>query len=182
MRTAFLLRAFFLGLCLTAAPARAGTTLDQLKSDLLGKRSATQVLTQWCETLKLASPAIIRAEKVSGAGTFKQARVRALLHAGANDKVRHRRVRLMCGTHLMSEADNWYLPSHLTPEMNRALDTTDTPFGTVVRPLNFHRQTLETRTLAGPRTALEIVAVLIAGDGAPFSLVVEDYNRALVRP
>ena len=167
------------GPALAAAP---DARLDQLKADLLGSHSATQVLTQWCETLKLASPAIIKAEKISGAGALPQKQVRALLHARSDDVVRHRRVRLMCGSHLMSEADNWYLPSRLTDDMNRQLDTTDTSFGTVVRPLNFHRQTLKAKSLANRRAALEIVAVLIAGDGAPFSLVVEDYNPGLLHP
>ena len=165
---------------LLPAPALAATPLDQLKSDLLGKESATQVLTRWCGDLHFASPAIIRAEKISGAGALPDERVRALLQAHAKDVVRHRRVRLMCGTHLMSEADNWYLPARLTDAMNRTLDTTDTSFGTVVRPLDFHRDTLEAKPSPNPRTALEIVAVLIAAGGAPFSLVVEDYAPELV--
>ncbi|PSD26806.1 hypothetical protein C7E18_12155, partial [Stenotrophomonas maltophilia] len=31
-----------------------------------------------------------------------------------------------------SEADNWYLPDHLSPAMNQVLDSTDEPFGRVV--------------------------------------------------
>ncbi len=111
---------------------------------------------------------------------FDWAKLRALLHAGAGEEIRHRRVRLMCGSHRMSEADNWYLPSRLTPAMNQALDTTDTSFGTVVRPLDFHRQTLEAKPLRNRHAALEITAVLIAATGVPFSLVVEDYANELV--
>jgi hypothetical protein len=176
--TKLFLRAAFLALTLAGLPAQAGTALEHLKSDLLGKRSATQVLTAWCATLKLASPAVIRAEKISGVGALPGPRVRALLHVGTKDVVRHRRVRLMCGSHLMSEADNWYLPARLTPAMNHALDTTDTSFGTVVRPLDFHRRTLEAKS--GPRAGLEIVAILVTATGAPFSLVVEDYADELV--
>ena len=178
--TKFFLRAALLALSLASVPARAGTALEHLKNDLLGKRGATQVLTTWCATLQLASPAIIRAEKISGAGARAPAHVRALLHAGAGEEIRHRRVRLMCGSHRMSEADNWYLPSRLTPAMNQALDTTDTSFGTVVRPLDFHRQTLEAKPLRNRHAALEITAVLIAATGVPFSLVVEDYANELV--
>jgi hypothetical protein len=29
------------------------------------------------------------------------------------------------------EADNWYVPSRLTPDINKTLDMTDTPFGIV---------------------------------------------------
>ncbi len=47
----------------------------------------------------------------------------------------------MCGGHVLSEADNWYVPARLTPQMNRALDTSDTPFGAAVKALDFHRAT-----------------------------------------
>ena len=173
-------RAALAGLCLASAPAHADTALDRLKSDLLGKRSATEVLTAWCADLKLASPAVIRAEKVAGGGALPETRVRALLQVNANDTVRHRRVRLMCGTHLMSEADNWYLPARLTPAMNQALDTTDTSFRHGGVAARFHRRTLSAKTLNSRHTALEIRAILVTQAGMPFSLVVEDYSRDLV--
>jgi len=43
--------------------------------------------------------------------------------------VKYRRVQPSCGDHILSEADNWYVPRRLTPEMNRLLETTDVPFG-----------------------------------------------------
>jgi len=114
------------------------------------------------------------------------------------DAVRFRRVRLMCGTLVLSEADNWYVPGRLTPEMNQLLDTTDRPFGVVVRPLHFQRHTLSSTLLwlplpAGwemnatsargvvadqpmPSQLLEHRAVLTLPDGTPFSEVVETYT------
>jgi hypothetical protein len=56
-------------------------------------------------------------------------------------------VRLTCGDRVLSEADNWYVPARLTPEMNRVLDTTDTAFGRAVQPLNFRRRTLSAKLL-----------------------------------
>jgi hypothetical protein len=99
---------------------------------------------------------------------------------------------------VLSEADNWYVPSRLTPEMNRLLDTTDAPFGRVVQALQFQRHTLssillwrplpdgwETNATAAiegagvleiPPKVLEHRAVLELPDGTPFSEVVETYT------
>ena len=149
---------------------------DRLEADLKGPSSATQVLTQWCADKKLADPAVIKAVRVR-TEVAASAETRALLHAAPDEALRYRRVKLTCGTHVLSEADNWYRPSRLTPQMNATLDTTDTSFGTVVKPLNFHRDTL---AMAHPRgTLLQVRAVLIAADGAPFSLVVENYTKEL---
>jgi hypothetical protein len=102
----------------------------------------------------------------------------ALLAAGPDETIRYRHVRLMCGTHLLSEADNWYRPSQLTPAMNKQLDDTDIPFGTAVRPLGFHRKTLA--ATADQVSPLQVRALLVTESGIPFSLVVENYNRALM--
>ncbi len=97
---------------------------------------------------------------------------------------------LRCGDHVLSEADNWYLPSRLTPEMNHALETTDAPFGRVARPLGLWRRTFEARilwsplaaprdaaTLAPPEALFEHRAVLYTKDNLPFSEVDELYRR-----
>ena len=67
-------------------------------------------------------------------------------------------------------------------EMNRTLDTTEIPFGTVVRPLGFHRKTLKMEALGERAHALRVTALLATGAGAPFSVVVENYSRELVAP
>ena len=152
--------------------------LARLKSDLLANPSATQVLTQWCGVLKLATPAVIRALRDKDKEKPASDEVRALLGAGADEPIRYRRVKLMCGSHVLSEADNWYRPAALTPAMNKALDESDTPFGTVVRPLNFTRRTLDATNNIDAATVLRVRAVLMAGT-APFSLVVENYRPAL---
>ena len=129
--------------------------------------------------------------------------VRTLLGAGPDEPIRYRRVALTCGERVLSEADNWYRPGRLTPEMVRALDTTDIPFGVVVRPLNFHRRTLDATLLfrplpdgwergarqpprrgplAIPHEVLRHRAVLDTPDGTPFSLLVETYTDAVLGP
>ena len=130
---------------------------------------------------KLASPAVIRAMRDRQNEKPATAEVRALLGAAPDEPIRYRRVRLMCGPHVLSEADNWYRAGALTPAMNKTLDETDTPFGTVVRPLNFTRRTLDAGPGGEPGTVLRVRAVLLAG-ASPFSLVVENYRPALVAP
>jgi hypothetical protein len=175
---------FLLLLLAIAGPCNAAfaddRALARLKADLLANPSATQVLTRWCGDLHLAAPAVIRAERDS---TDKPAtpEIRALLGAATDEPIRYRRVKLMCGTHILSEADNWYRPMLLTPAMNKALDESDTPFGTVVRPLGFSRRTLDVATNADAGTVLRVRALLLAG-AAPFSLVVENYRPDLIAP
>jgi chorismate-pyruvate lyase len=168
------------GAAFADAPINETSALARLKADLLANPSATQVLTKWCGDLRLATPAVIRAERDL---TDKPAtpEIRTLLGAANGEAIRYRRVRLMCGTHILSQADNWYRPSQLTPAMNKALDESDTPFGTVVRPLGFSRRTLDAATNAEPGTVLRVRALLLAG-AAPFSLVVENYRPDLIAP
>ena len=45
------------------------------------------------------------------------------LHVRSGSDVKCRRVELRCGSHIFSGADNWYVPSRLTAEMNRLLET-----------------------------------------------------------
>jgi hypothetical protein len=82
--------------------------------------------------------------------------------------------------------------------MNRLLDETETPFGKVVRDLDFRRETLSAKLLwsplperwdmapapmaspggfEAPDHILEHRAILRANGGAPFSFVVETYTR-----
>lgn len=152
--------------------------LDRLKNDILASSSATQLLTARCAELKLAEPAVIRAQTMpvaQGAETD----VRALLKVDAGEPVRHRHVRLTCGAHVLSEADNWYVPSRLTRDMNRTLGSSDTPFGTVVRPLNFHRNTVAVAAQSG-KTVLQVKAVLLTPQELPISLVIENYSNELL--
>lgn len=164
---------------LLSGPARADDAVARLKSGLAAAPSATQFLTDRCAALKLASPPVIKA--LHGRDKrLASAQVRNWLHVAADTKLGYRRVVLACGIHALSEAENWYVPARLTPEMNRQLDTSDTPFGAVVKPLNFHRVILKAEPLNGAVTVLRITAVLETADGRPFSLVVENYTRELV--
>lgn len=206
-------------LALAAAPARAGEAapawsdsvpsrlaalalIQTLNADLLSNASATLTLDRWCAIHKLAATPTIVADRVTGQDKEATPEIRALLKVGGQEPVRYRRVRLRCGTQVLSEADNWYVPALLTPAMNAELDTTDTSFGRVVRPLGFRRTTLATSllwrplpegwemgaalppasdgALALPDFVLEHRAVLTLPNGTPFSALVESYTRAVL--
>lgn len=178
--------------------------LQRLDAELLANPSATLTLERWCTGLPPADPAQIVAVRMAGQEGEASAAVRALLAAQAGAPVRHRRVKLRCGDVTLSEADNYYLPERLTPEMNAILDTTDAPFGKVVHALGFRRRTLSSRLLwtplppegemaprpmdddratpgplAIPAFVLEHRAVLDTPDGAPFSALIERYTGGI---
>jgi hypothetical protein len=170
----------FFSICLLAVPSLAQPQgVDRLRTELLAGQSATQILAGYCSTLGLASPPVIRALR-DNVKESASAEVRGLLKADPDEDIRYRRVHLMCGNQVLSDADNWYVPDRLTPEMNKMLDQTDTPFGTAVLPLEFHRQTLSTSAINDPKVILRITALLLTKADKPFSLVIESYRPVLI--
>ncbi|WP_425514870.1 hypothetical protein [Ancylobacter lacus] len=134
-----------------AARLQALALLQGLNADLLANASATLTLDRWCGAHRLAPDGTkIVADRLPDAGDAPGTEIRDLLKVGPDAPVNHRRVQLRCGTLVLSEADNWYLPERLTPEMNRTLETTDTAFGRVVAPLDFRRRTLSAQLLWRP--------------------------------
>jgi chorismate-pyruvate lyase len=176
--------------------------LQTLNADLLSHDSATFTLERWCAAHRQADPAHVTAELVRGADKAPTPELLQVLGVSAPEAVRYRRVRLHCGGHVLSEADNWYVPARLTPEMNHVLETTDTAFGRAVQALHFQRRTLAARllwsplpegwemadtrpghragTLAIPPEVIEHRAVLSLPDGTPFSVVVETYSSEVL--
>jgi len=182
------------------ARVEATALLSELNVDLLSHPSATATLERWCGAHGLAVEAKLSAHLVRGADKTIADEDRHRFNISADQPVRYRRVQLFCGDKMLSEADNWYVPSRLTQEMNRLLDETDTPFGRAVRELEFQRQTLKSSALwqplpagwelqpvqpdaagnlAVPEHVLEHRALLFTKDRVPFSLVVETYTRQM---
>jgi chorismate-pyruvate lyase len=180
------------------ARVEALALIQTLNADLLSHDSATLTLEHWCDAHRLASPPLIVAERDTGMDKPPTPEQRLELGVTATEPVRYRRVRLRCGAIVLSEADNWYVPARLTPQMNTLLDTTHMPFGKVAQALHFQRRTLSAALLwsplpagwemnqpaAGDRAAelqvpqkiLEHRAVLVLPDGTPISEVVETYT------
>jgi hypothetical protein len=185
------------------ARVEALAVLQTLNAELLGHDSATLTLDRWCDAHHLASPAKVVAQRDKAASRDATAEQRKALGVSATEPIRYRRVKLACGAHVLSEADNWYVPSRLTPDMNRQLDTTDVAFGRAVQPLHFQRHTQSARLLWSPlpdgwdtspaalpdaaskalrvpHEVLQHQAVLSLPDGTPFSLVVETYTEEVL--
>jgi hypothetical protein len=177
---------------------QALAVLQTLNADLLSHASATLTLERWCAEHQLASPARVVALRAHGIDKPLPASLRTALHIGSTEPVKYRRVLLSCGEQVLSEADNWYLPGQLTAAMNSRLDNSDAPFGKVVQPLHFRRETLSARLLWSPLPAgwemrdslpvsgdgalvipqelLQHRAVLRTGDNQPFSVLIETYT------
>lgn len=177
--------------------------VQTVNADVLASRSATLTLEQWCREHRLATEPAIVAEVVRGAVNAPTAEQRQRLEVTSGAEVKYRRVRLRCGDRVLSEADNWYVPDRLTPEMNRLLDTTGAPFGKVVQPLEPYRQTIAVKllwsplpehwergpiptssgavgALAIPDALFEHRAVLYTREHKPFSEVREVYQKQLL--
>ncbi len=177
--------------------------VETLNAEILASSSATLTLETWCRDHELAKQPTIVAELVKSEPKTATAEQRQRLQVSPEDDVRYRKVQLRCGTRVLSDAENWYVPSRLTPAMNRQLETTDAPFGKVVRPLQPYRQTFAVKILwlplpegwergtyavpgAGgdaltiPQALFEHHAVLYTKDHRPFSEVDEVYQRQLL--
>jgi len=83
----------------------APALLQTLNAELLSHDSATLTLDRWCAAHRLTSPAHIVAERVDGASQAPTDEQRQLLGVSATESIRYRRVRLICGDHVLSEAD-----------------------------------------------------------------------------
>jgi hypothetical protein len=124
--------------------------MQTLNARILASRSATAGLEAWCAARGLAADPTVRARLVAGASKAPTPEQLARLQVAGPEELKYRRVQLVCGEHVLSEADNWYVPARLTAEMNRLLETTDTPFGRAVQSLQPYRQTFSAELLWQP--------------------------------
>lgn len=176
--------------------------VETLNATLLAARSATFTLDKWCADHKLAADTKIHARLIRGMDKPITDEQRRRLQIGDNESVKFRHVELACGEHVLSEADNWYVPARLTPEMNRLLETTDTPFGRAIADLKPFRQTFAAavlwkplddgweerpppadrpgQMLAIPAHLFEHRALVYASDFKPVSEVDEIYTREIL--
>lgn len=181
----------------------ATALVETLNAEILASTSATLTLEKWCAEHHLSDTgeARILARLIRGETRPATAEQRERLGVGPDEPVNYRRVQLLCGSRVLSEADNWYVPSRLTPQMNRLLETTDTPFGKAVLELKPYRQTFAAQilwwplprgweqapvpattgqSLPIPDALFEHRAVLYTKDRQPFSEVREVYQRQLL--
>ncbi|TLG78792.1 hypothetical protein [Methylocystis sp. B8] len=177
--------------------------IQTLNASLLASRSATATLEKWCADHKMSAEPKIVARRIGGNEKQPSDETRRRLEVGAEEPVKYRRVQLACGEHVLSEADNWYVPGRLSDEMNHALETTETPFGKAIAPLQPFRRTMEMKmrwsplpegwevsanaapektsgALSIPHDLFEHTAVVYARDQRPLSEVHETYTREIL--
>lgn len=171
---------------LTACAIQPLAPVAGLERMLASHDSATTALEQWCAQQGLANPARVVAQQQAGQLVGDPADLRRLLAVSGNEPLGVRHVHLSCGEQLLSRAQNWYVPSRLTPQMNAILDATDTPFGKVAAPLAFRREVIETRRGPGPDCPADTVlfqrAILRLPDGRPLAHVLECYAPTALEP
>jgi chorismate-pyruvate lyase len=176
-----------------------------LNAEILASPSATQSLEKWCRDHEMADNPIIVAHPIAGTDRASTPEQLQRLQVAHVSDVKYRRVELRCGSHVLSEADNWYVPTRLTPEMNTLLENSETPFGKAVQPLQPYRRTFavtllwsplpagweqqrrpngksgdQAKELALPRELLEHRAILYTIDHQPFAEVHERYQGQLL--
>ena len=182
------------------ARIEALASMQTLNAEILASRSATTTLDAWCARQGLGGA--IRAERVHGPDKPPRQDIRQHLAVGPDETIAYRRVRLTCGAHVVSEADNWYIPARLSPDMNRLLETTDTPYGKVVANLKPTRRTLGAEvlwevlpsdwathppppdhpdeTLDVPLILFEHHAIVVDAENRPLAEVEEHYTRDIL--
>lgn len=133
---------------------RLQALIQTANADILGSSSATLTLEKWCRDHRLAADPAVVATLMPGVAKPITPEQRERLQIGLDEPVKYRRVQLSCGALVLSEADNWYVPSRLTDEMNRLLDATDTPFGKAVLGLQPFRRTYSAKLLWSPLSPL----------------------------
>ena len=186
------------------ARVQALALIQTLNARILSSRSATATLEGWCRDHQLAESPTIVADLVRATPTPATPEQRQRLQVNEHEPITYRRVRLRCGARVLSEAENWYVPARLTAEMNRLLETTDTPFGRVVAGLEPYRQTFGAtllwsplpdgwespngaplpqsagRSLTMPDALFAHRAILFTREHTPFAEVSEVYQRQIL--
>ncbi|MBF9232207.1 hypothetical protein [Microvirga alba] len=180
-------------------PPDVEALIRELSARIAHARTATATLQVWCEEHGLSQGPItakrLHEDRTSTIGDEQLPELGAL----PDESICHRRVQLVRGGLPLVEADNWFMPSRLPPEMRGILETTDLPFGVVIAPLNPSRRTCSIRFRApgdgrrgetslaahgdepwSPETILEHRAVVISGRGIPLAVVREYFRAELV--
>ncbi len=168
------------------AAVSAGSTdraaIAALERVLQSNASATRALETWCAARGLSHDPVITARQVTSAPAAEPHGLRDRLGVTADAELGYRHVELLCGDRILSVAHNWYRRDVLTEAMHEALASGDTPFGKVVAPLHFTRETIASCPAGDPGcppgAILSQVALLRLPDGHALALVTECYTRA----
>jgi len=162
-----------------SAPGRHIAALDDLQTRIEAANSATLALDGWCESRGMAPAGAVVADKIADDLILPSQEIAGQLAVPAGEQVVVRHVRLRCGSHVLSEARLWYVPSRMPAEIFTALRTSGIAFGRAVAPLQFQRRSLGARRYyregSLPAVLFDQRALLSLPDGRPLAYVQEDY-------
>ena len=165
--------------CAHSAP---DTVIAAFEANLAAHASATEALSGWCKARDIDPAGQIVVQFVGDADQPPPPGLRETLNISADAPLGYRHVKLVCGTAVLSEAHNWFVPARLSPEMNRQLAQTNVPFGKVAASLNFTREPISSARRGDPGCPAGAIsthrALLRLPDGQPLALVVECYTQA----
>jgi hypothetical protein len=174
------------------APADVAALVRQLSDHLLQTSTATRALHAWCAARSLSTGPITVVKQTPAQPPYPDDEALDELRPEQQERIGYRRVRLVRGALVLSEADNWFMPDRLPPEVREVLETTDVPFGTAIAQLQPWRRTSFVRfadlsgapaTVAEDRPAMTILehrAVVLDRNHRPLSVVCERYRAALL--
>jgi chorismate-pyruvate lyase len=178
--------------------------IQTLSASLLASGSASLTLERWCGDHHMAAEPKLLARRLNHVEKPASEETRRRLGVGPAEPLGYRRVQLSCGGHVLSEADNWYVPGRLSAETNRLLETTETPFGKAIAGLRPFRRTIDMKidwsplpegwelaphqtpaassggALSIPHDLFEHRAVVYSSDQTPLSEVHETYTGELL--
>ena len=185
---------------------KISSVIQSLDVRLLSSTSATAVLEKWCSDHRLAKEPKIIANRITKIDKIPSIETRHRLNVDNNELLLFRHVELSCGEHILSEADNWYVPSRLSPEINKILEQSNVPFGKAIVSLKPIRKTFYSQLLWSPlpenweindisinadkisalpfhpaHIILEHRALVLSQDQKPLSEVHEKYTEELLK-
>lgn len=174
-------------------PAILAAELARFDAMLRSSDSATAVLAEWIAGMSGAENIRVRAAVRSHRTDDLPDGMLDRLEAPDASDIAFRRVWLMHGGRIFSDAGNWYVPGRLDAVMRQALEDGMTPFGSIIAPLGPVRQTLSSELLWEPVSAGESEAAKLPpkllrhralihdAKGRPICEVDEVYTRNLLR-
>lgn len=159
--------------------------VKELSARLIEGSTATGTLHAWCEEHRLSQGPITVVRLHHAHAPEPPEDVLVKLETRPGETVWYRRVQLVRGSLVLSDAENWFIPQRLSPEAADILAATDIPFAVAIAPLKPFRCTLSVSfpvpTQADfSKSVLEHEAVVLGEDGAPLAAAREKYRAELV--
>jgi chorismate-pyruvate lyase len=167
--------------------------MHALSERILRSNSATEELERWCGERAIGDGRIVAlCSRNAVCEICDDESLEALYPQDVRGQTKFRSVRLATAGIVLVEALNWYFPDRLTLEMCDSLESTNIPFGHVVKPLRPKRRTFLVRrctpeqmygtkvTIDPTAIAFEHRAILYGEGDAPLAVVHERFRNVLV--